>query len=148
MKSFIIIAAVVALIWAGAVSSISFLEAWMKFRAPGVTLPVGLGIGKLVFSALNRVEIILALIVLTSVILSGSFNNLRWIFLGIVLTILILQTLWLLPSLVAQSDAIISGRDYSGSSLHIFYVIGEFIKVPLLIAFGVMQIRSISVLTA
>jgi hypothetical protein len=42
--------------WAGFVCSISFMEAWLKFRAPGVTLPVGLSIGKLVFTALNRME--------------------------------------------------------------------------------------------
>jgi uncharacterized membrane protein (DUF485 family) len=33
----------------GFVGAISFMEAWIKFRAPGVTLSIGLGIGKLVF---------------------------------------------------------------------------------------------------
>ena len=31
-------------IWIGFVSAISFMEAWLKFRASGVTLPIGLGI--------------------------------------------------------------------------------------------------------
>ena len=46
----------IAFIWAGFVCAISFMEAWLKFRAPGVTLPVGLSIGRLIFSALNKVE--------------------------------------------------------------------------------------------
>ena len=36
-------------LWIGFVSAISFMEAWLKFRAPGVTLTLGLGIGRLVF---------------------------------------------------------------------------------------------------
>lgn len=51
---FLIIA--VVLFWAVFVSSISFMEAWIKFQADGVTLPVGLSIGKKVFKTLNSVE--------------------------------------------------------------------------------------------
>ena len=40
--------------------AVSFLEAPLKFRAPGVTLPIGLAVGRLVFRALNRAEAYLA----------------------------------------------------------------------------------------
>jgi len=40
---------------------ISFLEAWVKFRADLVTRAVGLDVGRTVFHALNRVEIALSL---------------------------------------------------------------------------------------
>jgi hypothetical protein len=53
--------------WLGMVLAISFLEAPLKFRAPGVTLPIGLGIGRLVFRALNTVEVGFALVVLAIV---------------------------------------------------------------------------------
>lgn len=43
----------VAFVWLGMVVAISFLEAPLKFRAAGVTLQIGLGIGRLVFRALN-----------------------------------------------------------------------------------------------
>ena len=36
----------VSFIWLGFVGAISFMEAWLKFCAPGVTRPIGLGIGK------------------------------------------------------------------------------------------------------
>jgi hypothetical protein len=42
-------AGAVTFVWLGMVLAISFLEAPLKFRAPGVTIPVGLGIGRLVF---------------------------------------------------------------------------------------------------
>src|SRR5690242_7281186 len=53
-------AAALTFVWLGMILAISFLEAPLKFRAPGVTLPIGLGIGRLVFRALNGAEIVLA----------------------------------------------------------------------------------------
>ena len=47
-------------IWFGLVGGISFIETPLKFRAPNITLALGLGIGRIVFSALNKVEIALA----------------------------------------------------------------------------------------
>ena len=52
--------------WLGMVVAISFLEAPLKFRAPGVTVRIGLGIGRLVFRGLNIAEAILATVLLVS----------------------------------------------------------------------------------
>ena len=49
-------------VWLGMVLAISFIEAPLKFRAPGVTLQIGLGIGRLVFRALNGVELLLVIV--------------------------------------------------------------------------------------
>ncbi|MBQ0896551.1 hypothetical protein KBX37_26255 [Micromonospora sp. U56] len=49
----------VPILWLGMVIAISLIEAPLKFRAPGVSLPIGLGIGRLVFRALNAVEFVL-----------------------------------------------------------------------------------------
>jgi hypothetical protein len=38
-------------IWLGMVLAISFMETPLKFRAPRITLQLGLGIGRLVFTA-------------------------------------------------------------------------------------------------
>jgi hypothetical protein len=51
-------------VWLGMVVAISFMEAPLKFHAPGVTLQIGLGIGRLVFRALNAAELVLAMAVL------------------------------------------------------------------------------------
>ena len=48
----------ITFVWLGMVLAISFLEAPLKFRAPNVTLQIGLGIGRLVFRALNTVELV------------------------------------------------------------------------------------------
>lgn len=56
MKQFSITPALLMIFWVGLVCAISFMEAWLKFQAPGVTLTIGLSIGMKVFTALNRVE--------------------------------------------------------------------------------------------
>jgi len=48
------------------VVAISFIETPLKFRAPGVTLQIGLGIGRLVFRVLNVCELALAAVVVGS----------------------------------------------------------------------------------
>ena len=49
-----------ALIWFGLTLGLSFIETPLKFQAPGVTLTIGLEIGRLVFGVLNKIEIGLA----------------------------------------------------------------------------------------
>ena len=60
----------VTFVWLGMVLAISFLEAPLKFRAPNVTLQIGLGIGRLVFRALNTAEVAFALVIV-AVVASG-----------------------------------------------------------------------------
>ncbi|BBU23228.1 hypothetical protein MYXE_30180 [Mycobacterium xenopi] len=62
------VAAAVSFIWFGMVAAISFLEAPLKFRAPNVTLQIGLGIGRLVFRALNSVEVVFAIIIVAAAV--------------------------------------------------------------------------------
>ena len=60
----------VTFVWLGMVLAISFLEAPLKFRAPNVTLQIGLGIGRLVFRALNTIEVVFALVIV-AIVVSG-----------------------------------------------------------------------------
>lgn len=98
------VALVTAFIWTGFVCAISFMEAWLKFRAPGVTLPLGLGIGRLVFGALNKVEWVCAILIAATLFLGGkpwvTRESTIYVF---VLLLLIEQTIWLLPILDARA---------------------------------------------
>ena len=71
------IALICTFLWIGFVCAISFMEAWLKFRAPGITVPLGLGIGRLVFNALNKVELVFAIVVLINVFWQTS-DILKW----------------------------------------------------------------------
>jgi hypothetical protein len=124
-------------LWVGFVCAISFMEAWLKFQAPGVTLPVGLGIGRLVFKALNQIEWVFAIvIVLNFVIRRIRRPNNKMIFLVIPLIILTIQTLELLPTLDARATRVINGEFSEPSFTHTVYIVLEAVKVISLLIFG------------
>lgn len=131
-KKFIPIA--ILLFWAGYLSSISFMEAWVKFRAEGVTLPVGLSIGMKVFTALNRVEWVLLALFLATLFYFRSFTNHAKVITAIVVAMLGLQTFWLLPDLSERAIQIIQGNQPEGSATHMLFGVAEITKVVTLIA--------------
>ena len=131
------IVVVCVFIWIGFIGAISFMEAWIKFRAPGITLPLGLGIGKLVFFALNKMEWLFSLIIIISLLYARNPLNFNSIFFLIPFVILLIQTFWLLPILDARADLHIQGEVISSSFHHFYYVGLETIKLVSLFIFGI-----------
>ncbi|WP_353181499.1 hypothetical protein [Parapedobacter lycopersici] len=122
-------------IWIGMVCGISFLEAWLKFRAPGVTMPIGLGIGRLVFNTLNKVEWVLAaIVVVTAMMHTNTLFSARNAFLLLAVIILILQTAWLLPTLDARAQLVIENKPLPPSNLHYLFIGAEVLKIAGLFA--------------
>ena len=138
MSSLDIAIVVCILFWAGFVSSISFMEAWLKFRAPGVTLRTGLSIGRLIFSALNKVECVLALLISVLLFIKGDIARHTWVY-SVPLVLLLIQTLFLLPALDARTNAILSDQLVPPSRIHFYFVIAETGKVIALIVFAVLH---------
>lgn len=123
--------------WAGFVCSISFMEAWLKFRAPGVTLPVGLSIGRKIFTALNRVEWAFLLLFCATLFGSMEAEAGRTIpLLLVVLGILLIQTFLLLPRMTKRIVRIIDGETLEKSMLHAYFGVAELVKVVILIYLG------------
>lgn len=117
-------------LWIGFICAISFMETQLKFRAPGVTLPIGLSIGKRVFRALNKMEWAFAIIIAIDMLISkGHLNRLIFWGYGLTLSLLVTQTFWLLPALENRADALISGQTLLPSALHWYFVAAELGKV-------------------
>ncbi|WP_257657435.1 hypothetical protein [Parapedobacter lycopersici] len=132
-------------IWIGIVCGISFLEAWLKFRAPGVTMPIGLGIGRLVFNALNKVEWVLAaIVVVTAVMHTNTLFSARNAFLLLAVIILILQTAWLLPTLDARAQLVIENKPLPPSNLHYLFIGAEVLKIAGLFAAAIGHFEKIT----
>ena len=130
-------------IWVGFIGAISFMEAWLKFQAPGITLPLGLGIGRLVFHALNKVELVLSITIIASMLYSG-LDGFKWkyMFFVIPFLILVIQTLWLLPLLDVRAEMHIQGQTVPPSNLHFYYIAVEVVKVVCLSLFGIKLFKS------
>jgi hypothetical protein len=128
-------------LWAGAVLAISFIEAPLKFRAPGITIPLGLGIGRLVFGALSVLEVVLAVatIVAASIADVGATTmRLAWA----VAALLGLQLLLRVP-LDRRTRRVIAGDVAPGSPLHLVYIGLEVVKLALLLTLGVLAVDAL-----
>jgi len=122
-------------VWVGMVAAISFIEAPLKFRAPGVSLPIGLGIGRLVFRALNLAEVGLAgLLTVACAALGPPWAT--WALLGVVWSLLAVQLGVLRPQLDRRARVIIGGGTPPASRRHLAYVALEVVKIPLLVVLG------------
>jgi len=124
-------------LWIGFVCAISFMEAWLKFQAPGITLALGLGIGRLVFEALNKVEWVLALAILINLIFIKRKVDRKLVLTIIPILILLVQTAWLLPMLDIRAQQVIDQEVLAPSNIHFYYVGLEFIKVVALLILGI-----------
>ncbi len=117
-------------LWLGLVVGISFIETPLKFRAPEITLERGLGIGRIVFHALNGVELVIGGLLLLALFL-GSVDVgalARW---AIVLACvaLLVQVLVLRPTLDRRLDARVAGEVVQPSAHHVVYIGLEVAKV-------------------
>lgn len=136
MKRFLAIA--IPLFWAGLIAGISFLEAPLKFQAPGITIPLGLGIGQLVFQALNKIEIVLMFALIFSMF-SLPLKNKRGLFLAIIITTVALETLWLLPFLDEKAKLVLAGHPRVESYHHWMYIFLDGLKFITLWAVGYLN---------
>lgn len=131
-------------VWLGMVLAISFLEAPLKFRAPGVTLRIGLGIGRLVFRALNVVETVLAVLIGTALTLASARGP-ALIGFALAATMLTIQLLAVRPRLSRRSDAVLAappgGGEPARSRAHYAYVGLELVKVAALVVTGAALLR-------
>ncbi|MBU3750529.1 MAG: hypothetical protein FGM52_08765 [Mycobacterium sp.] len=127
-------------IWLGMVLAISFLEAPLKFRAPGVTIPIGLGIGRLVFRALNICEVMLAATALGAAVLGRPPVGAA-VAIGVAVAALGVQVVGVRPALTRRSDAVLADAavaESGRSRAHVVYVGLEAIKVVALVVGGVL----------
>lgn len=119
------------------VLAISFLEAPLKFRAPGVTTVIGLGIGRLVFRALNVAEVVFAVVVIVGVVLAGV-PAAPAVLVAVLVVLLVVQLAIVRPVLNRRSDRVLAGDDPPRSRAHLAYIALEGAKVVALVWLGVL----------
>ncbi|WP_405939963.1 hypothetical protein OG338_27795 [Streptomyces sp. NBC_00726] len=130
------VAGAVTFLWIGMVLAISFVEAPLKFRAPGVTIPVGLGIGRIVFRTLNRIEIALASVIVVTVAVGDPRTGIV-VLVCVVAALLAVQLAVVRRRLNRRSDRVLAGEQLPRSRGHVYYVGFEIAKVIALTALGV-----------
>lgn len=132
----------ITFVWLGMVLAISFLEAPLKFRAPGITTQLGLGIGRLVFRALNAIESVLA-IALVATVAVGRPGPVALVGVGAAVAVLVVQVAAVRPRLKRRADAVLAtteavpGGMRDRSRAHYAYAGLEVVKVVALLTAGI-----------
>jgi hypothetical protein len=129
-----LIAIALPFVWLGLVLGISVIEAPLKFRAPGITTPLALAIGRLVFRALNAAEIVIACVL--ALVVARQARDWPLALVAALAAILLGQALWLRPLLDRRAVRVIAGEDLPPSSLHVAYIALEGVKLIALPALG------------
>lgn len=128
------LAVAASLVWFGMVIAISFLEAPLKFRAPGVTTELGLGIGRIAFAALNLAEAILAIVAVVGLLVSGTWSVGTGLLVAAI-AMLAVQLVAVRPVLRRRSARVLAGETVRNRSrAHWVYVGFEVVKAVCLIA--------------
>lgn len=122
-------------VWIGLLIGLSFLETPLKFLAPGVTLEIGLGIGRLVLTAANIASAVLLVAITCVTAVRPRPPRAAWITLGAIWLVFLIEVVVIRPILNARSDIIIAGGDPGGSSLHTLYVAADILILILLVAY-------------
>jgi hypothetical protein len=121
--------------WFGMTAGISLLATPLRFTAPTVTRAIGVDIGRVVFSALNKVELVALIIFLIVVRASGRARR-WWAICGALALVVLLQSAWLLPLLAARAEMVVAGGELPPSALHAVYSSLELAKLALLAGAG------------
>lgn len=142
---------IVPALWVGLIIGISFIEAPLKFTAPGITIPLGLGIGRRVFLAMNIVEIVLGIMLLIALI--SMWRNHRHlelpnfakmqVFSFIALVLLLVKTVVIRPLLAVHSDRVLAGTFDGGSTTHYYYIGVEAVLFVVLILLVIAAVRGL-----
>lgn len=135
------VAVAVVFVWLGMVLAISFIEAPLKFRAPGVTVQIGLGIGRLVFRALNAAELLLGVVLLFVLAMQPPPLGVLVAVVSVV-ACLGVQLLAVRPFLTRRSDAVLAGEDRGRSRAHYVYIALEVIKCLALLLSGILLLAA------
>ncbi len=142
---------IIPALWLGLILGISFIEAPLKFTAPGITIPLGLGIGRRVFLAMNMVEVVLGLILLVALL--TMWRNHRYqelpnfakmqLFSFITLVLLLVKTVVIRPLLAVHSDRVLEGTFEGGSTTHYYYIGVEVLLVVALTLLVIAAVRGL-----
>jgi len=131
---------VLSFVWVGFLLGISFMEAWVKFRAESLDFPVALDVGVHVFGALNMVERFFSAALLVYVFI--YYTDKVIVATGLtIFTFIVAQSGYLLPELNEHAQLIMQGMVPEKNSTHHLYVVMEVVKLIALFVLGFRQIR-------
>ncbi|WP_449373432.1 hypothetical protein [Arthrobacter psychrolactophilus] len=151
----LVLLTIVPLIWFGMIVAISFIETPLKFRAPGMTHALGVGIGRLVFKALNLVEAALAVVFLGAMTQRQDLVPVgAGVLMFLCILALLLQMAVLRPAMAKRTKALAATalqkpgstpvKGKTGTLTHLAYIGAEAFKVVALPIIGIQILLTVA----
>ena len=125
--------------WAGMTVGVSMIATPVRFTASSITRPIALDVGRVVFAALNKAELVALVLLLVIVRTSGRSREL-WSWCSVLILIVLAQGAWLIPELAARTDIILAGAEPPASYAHAIYSTLELTKIGILLFLGVRSL--------
>lgn len=125
----------VCFLWVGMTIGISMIATPVRFTAQTITREIALDVGRVVFAALNKAELVALVLLLIVVRVSGAAAR-YWGFCSVLALIVLAQSVWLTPELAERTQMIINGVEPPRSYAHAIYSSLELIKIGLLLYLG------------
>ena len=125
----------VCFLWVGITVGVSMIATPVRFTAQTITREIALDVGRVVFAALNKVELVALILLLIVVRASGQAAKF-WALCGVLALIVIAQSAWLAPELAERTQLIINCVEPPMSYAHAIYSSLELLKIGLLLFLG------------
>ncbi len=116
-------------------AGVSLLATPIKFSSTVITREAALDVGRITFTAMNKVELILLIVLLALTRISGETRRL-WAPVSVIALIMLAQSIWLLPELSGRTDMILAGNEPGPSIAHAAFSVLELSKLALLAFVG------------
>src|SRR5690606_32834978 len=100
-----------------------------------VTVPLALGIGRLVLTAANIAGAVLLVVVTLLSFARPRIRRPAWFVVGGLWLTLLVQVAVIRPPLNARTDIVLAGGDPGSSPLHVLYVVADVVILALLVAY-------------
>ncbi|HWL60771.1 MAG TPA: hypothetical protein VNQ48_07790 [Microbacteriaceae bacterium] len=113
-------------VWLGILGALAFIETPLKFLAPGVTVEIALGIGRLVLTTADLIGVGMLLVITLLSIRPRSSRSI-WAVLEALWVVLIVQVAVVRPMLNARTDIVLAGGEAGESQLHTVYIVTSFL---------------------
>ena len=133
----------IACLLLGIITAISFIETPLKFQVEGMTLPIALGLGKLMFGISTNIQLGAILLIFLVLLTQKNTPDKTWIFVSTVSIIFLLamEKFWMLPILDARADVLMQGKGLPPTPLHDYFIYAEVIKFVLILVLAIQQLK-------
>lgn len=125
--------------WFGLTAGISVLATPVRFASQELARDTKFEVARIVFTALNKAELVALVLFLIVIRVSGAASR-WWAIAGLLVLIVMAQSVFLLPELAERTDMVVRGIEPPPSYVHAAYSTLEMTKLAILFVTGIVAL--------